>query len=213
MKNIKAAYESKFINVYDMEYAEGKHYLTATRRIKEDLIASKTDKEFSQLMPDAVSCIVVLNLPNSKPRLLLAYEYRYPTGQYLLSVPAGLIDDKNDDPINAIMHTAMRELKEETGIDIKASDSVRMNVVNRCVFSSPGMTDESNALVCIVLDDVDISILSQKDCNGTELFGGFCLLTEEDARNILKEGRDNRGRFYPIYTWSALMYFVSDMWR
>lgn len=74
MENVKAVYGSRFISVYDLEYKAGNHYLTATRRPKEDIVATKTDEEFKQLLPDAVSCIVILNLPNSKPRLLLAYE-------------------------------------------------------------------------------------------------------------------------------------------
>ena len=48
---------------------------------------------------------------------------------------------------------------------------------------------------------------------GSEQFDGFCLLTKAQAREILRTGRDPRGKYYPLYTWAALLYFVSDMWR
>ena len=47
-------------------------------------------------------------------------EFRYPTGQYLLSVPAGLIDPEDctgdSDNTASLIKTAMRELHEETGL-------------------------------------------------------------------------------------------------
>ena len=45
-----------------------------------------------------------------------------------------------------------------------------------------------------------------------ELFDGFEILTKEEAKKILKQGVDNNGIFYSVYTCIALMYFVSDMW-
>ena len=36
---------------------------------------------------------------------------------------------------------------------------------------------------------------------------------EEDALRILKNGRDDDGIFYSIFTWATLMYFVSDLWK
>ncbi len=81
------------------------------------------------------------------------------------------------------------------------------------MFSTPGMTDESNALVCVVLNCKEFPVFSQEGASGSELFDGFCLLTKEEARKILKKGTDYRGVFYSVYTWAALMYFVSDMWK
>ena len=112
---------------------------------------------------------------------------------------------------DVLVSTAVREIREETGLEIRDTDTVR--VVNPLVFSTPGLTDESNALMCAVLHSAQPTDLSQEGAVGSEQFDGFCLLTKAQAREVLKKGRDQRGKFYPLYTWAALMYFVSDMWR
>ena len=90
-ENVKPLFESKFICVFDLQYEEGKHYLDATRRTADNLMAIKTTEEFKQALPDAVTCVVILNIEGKEPKLLLDYEYRYPAGQFLLSPPAGLL--------------------------------------------------------------------------------------------------------------------------
>lgn len=210
-EDIKAVFDSPYIKVADIQYAPGRHYYDATRREMEELIAVKSDEEFKTMLPDAVSCIVILQTPGEEPKLLLSYEFRYPAGRYLLSVPAGLIDKEDETEPDPIRRATVREIKEETGLDVTEKDLVF--TVNPLVFSTPGMTDESNALVCAVLKSPDLSALSQEGAVGSEQFDGFALLTKEDALKVLREGRDGRGNFYPIYTWAALSYFVSGVWR
>ena len=97
-QNIKTLLETKFIKVFDLQYAEGRHYYNATRRSADDLVAVKSTEEFQNMLPDAVSCIVIWNPSKGEPKLLLNREFRYPAGQFLLSVPAGLIDPADKDP-------------------------------------------------------------------------------------------------------------------
>ena len=210
-EDIKAVFDSPYVKVADIQYAPGKHYYDATRRNMEELIAVKSDEEFRTMLPDAVSCIVILDTPGEDPKLLLSYEYRYPVGRYLLSVPAGLLDKEDEDGQDPVYSAAVREIKEETGLEVTEGD--RVFAVNPLVFSTPGMTDESNALVCAVLRNADLSALSQEGAVGSEQFDGFALLTREDAIRVLRDGRDERGNFYPLYTWAALSYFVSDAWK
>ena len=119
--------------------------------------------------------------------------------------------EKDEDEAEPILATAKRELKEETNIDLTVED--KLEIVNPLLFSTPGMTDESNALVCIVIADETRLCLSQDGSEGSECFDGFVALTKQDAQRILKQGRDDNGIFYSVYTWAALMYFVSDMWK
>lgn len=209
-ENVKTLFESPYLRVADLQYAPGKHYYDATRRDMENLTAIKSDQEFEAMLADAVSCFVILAGEGEEPRLLLSYEFRYPAGQYLLSVPAGLIDEEDRERPDVLVSTAIREIREETGLEVRDTDTVR--VVNPLVFSTPGLTDESNALICAVLRSAKVADLSQEGAVGSEQFDGFCLLTKAQARELLKKGRDERGRFYPLYTWAALVYFVSDMW-
>ncbi|MBR5896177.1 MAG: NUDIX hydrolase [Lachnospiraceae bacterium] len=210
-KCVKPLLETKFVKVYDLQYEEGKHYFDATRHDAEHLTATLSDEEFKSMEADAATCYVVIKTPGESPKLLLNYEYRYPVGQYLLSVPAGLVDDCDKGKPNALLDTAVREIKEETGITVKPTD--RVFVINPCVFSTPGLTDESNGLVGAVIELDDLSSLNQKGAVGGEAFDGFCLVTKEKAFELIKKGIDDRGRFYPMYTLGALMWFAYDSWK
>ena len=205
-QNIKTLLETKFIKVFDLQYAEGRHYYNATRRSADDLVAVKSTEEFQNMLPDAVSCIVIWNPSKGEPKLLLN-----PAGQFLLSVPAGLIDPADKVEDEPLLVTAKRELREETGIEVLDKDG--LEVVNPCLFSTPGMTDESNALVKIVLNRDTLTDMSQDGAVGSECFDGFSFLTKEQAQKILKDGVDEYGIFYSVYTWTALTYFVADMWK
>ena len=210
-ENVKPLFDSKFIKVFDLQYEEGKHYYDATRRSLDRIAALKSSEEFRAMLPDAVTCVVILNIKDEEPKLLLSKEYRYPAGQFLLSPPAGLLDPEDAGTENPILTAAKRELKEETGLTITEKDS--LFVINPILFSSPGMTDESNALACAVVRLEDKSGLSQDGAVGSECFDGFELLSKEEAMEILKNGKDKDDIFYSVYTYCCLMYFVSDLWR
>ena len=210
-ENVKPLFDSKFIKVFDLQYEEGKHYYDATRRSLDRIAALKSSEEFRAMLPDAVTCVVILNIKDEEPKLLLSKEYRYPAGQFLLSPPAGLLDPEDAGTENPILTAAKRELKEETGLTITEKDS--LFVINPLLFSSPGMTDESNALACAVVRLEDKSGLSQDGAVGSECFDGFELLSRQEAMEILKSGKDKNGIFYSVYTYCCLMYFVSDLWR
>ena len=210
-EHVKPLFESKFIKVFDLQYEEGKHYFDATRRSADNLMVIKSDKEFKTALPDAVTCVVILNIKDEEPKLLLDYEYRYPAGQFLLSPPAGLLDPEDANAAAPLLATAKREIEEETGLILKETD--KLFTINPLLFSTPGMTDESNALVCAVVNLEDTSTLSQEGALGTECFNGFELITKEEASKLLQNGRDKNGIFYSVFTWAALMYFVSDLWK
>ena len=210
-ENIEPLFDSKFIKVFDLQYEEGKHYYDATRRSLDRLAAIKSDSEFRAMLPDAVTCVVILKVKDEEPKLLLTKEYRYPAGQFLLSPPAGLLDPEDEAEKEPVLAAAKREIQEETGIQLSEQDT--LSVINPLLFSSPGMTDESNALACAVIHLEDLSALSQDGAVGSECFDGFRLLSAAQAREILKAGKDQDGLFYSVYTWTALMYFISDLWR
>ncbi len=208
---VKPLLETPFLNVADLQYAEGRHYYDATRHKLGEITATLSDEEFKAMTADAVTMTVIVKTPDEEPKLLLFYEYRYPTGRFLLSPPAGLMDPEDKDSEDPIRQTAVRELFEETGIRFGEKDS--LHVISPVLFSSPGMTDECNAFVCAVVNLPDLSSLTQTHGQGSECFDGFSLLSKDEAREILRNGRDPYGNFFSIYTWGALMYFVSGMWE
>ena len=203
---METIYESEYMNLYDLQYREGGHYYCASRRNKDRMVALTPDEECGTMQPDAVSCFVVLNIKGQPKKLLLNWEYRYPVGQYMLSVPAGLIDKGDWNNPNALVDTAIRELKEETGIEVEESDEIK--VVSPCVFSTPGMTDEGNALVYISINRDEMPKMNPDGAEGAEVFEGFRLVSKEDAEEYLCKGRDEHGMYYPLFTWAALMFFM-----
>ena len=86
-------------------------------------------------------------------------------------------------------------------------------LVNPLVFSTPGMTDESNALACAVIRRSEMPLMNQDGAVGSELFSGFRLLNHAEAMETIRNGRDEHGIFYSLYTWAGLMWFVSGLWK
>lgn len=203
--------DKRFVRLYDCHYEPGKHYFVVSRNTPERLAAVKTDEAFKTALPDAVSCFVIVILPGNDARLLLTQEFRYPAGRFLLSIPAGLIDEKDRAEKEPLLSAARREIFEETGLSLKPTD--RIFSVNDYCLSSPGLTDESNALICAVAEAEDGSFLSDKGNEGAELITDFRLVTREEAERYLASGRDDEGIFYSMYTYAALLYFLSDRWK
>ena len=158
------------------------------------------------MLPDAVTIAVVLHLPNEKPKLLLSYEYRYPVGRFLLSPIAGLLDPEDSECDDPLRSGAVREIFEETGI--KVSENDKITILNPCAFSTPGMTDESNAFLSADITLPDTSMLNQTGAVGAELFNGFELVSVDEAKEIYKSGKDKYGNTFSLATWAILGWFV-----
>lgn len=202
---------TRFLRLYDLAYDDGSHYFEASRRVGDDLLAFRSDPELKTALPDAVSCCLVLEVPGEEPRMVLFHEYRYPAGQYLLSVPSGLIDARDCGEANLLVTAMTREISEECGLTLGEGDSIY--VINPFLFNTPGMTDESTALLCAVARRDSVDCLSHAGAEGTERFAEFELLTKAQVRQVLAAGRDAEGRFYPMVAWAAMTYFACDLWR
>ena len=194
--------ENRFLKVFDLQYAPGRHYYVATRRAAANMVAAQDEASWADLLPDAVSVCLILHEQNRPDRMVLNREYRYPLGHTVISVPAGLIDagDRCGSREQALLTAASREIYEETGLTLTESDRVR--VLNPCLFSSPGMTDESNAMVRVDLFGHAEEELTQAHAESTERFEGFSLVTREEARDLLFRGNIS------VYTWIGLSAFI-----
>ena len=127
-------------------------------------------------------------------------------GQFLLSVPSGLCDQEDLREENPLFAAAVREIEEETGLHVSKQDT--LEIVNPCLFSTPGLSDESTALIRATLHlDADARMTDANTC-GTEVMKDFSLITKEEAKKILRDGRDQDGIFYSIATWTALAQFA-----
>ena len=203
LKIINTLLDTPYIRVYDLEYENGRHYYDASRRKKEDLVVSEPEN----ILPDAVSGFVSVHCGDNA-YLVCFPEYRYPIGNYVLSIPSGLIDEKDKDTENPIVSAMIREIEEEIGLKVKDTDDVR--ILAPVMYNSPGMTDECTALVAVQIQVEDLHELNHAGAEGSELFRDFTLLTKEEAREYLRRGTDTEGIPYPMVTRAALYWFVYE---
>ena len=208
---VSSLLDTEYIRVYDLEYAPGCHYYDASRRKADQLAAVQTEEEFHEMLPDGVGCCIVICEKGQEPRLLLTSEYRYPIGRFVLGPVSGIIDAADRQQPDPRVSAAIREIREETGLEAGPGDQVF--TVNPCLFVSPGFTDESCAVMCAVLHTEDTGALSTKGAEGTELFEGFELLTEAEVMRLLKEGRDRKGRYYSGFAWVIMTCFALGFWK
>ena len=125
---------SRFLNLYELDVqhhngAASKYHVASRAKSVDDLCAIS-----GKTKPDAVAIFAMLD-----NKLVLIKQYRYPAGDYIYELPAGIIDE-GEDAITA----AKREMFEETGLEFVPSP---LQLLNRPLFSSPGMTDETCAIV------------------------------------------------------------------
>lgn len=185
--NIKNVYDG-YLKMYELE-ENGVKYQYASRRAEDN----------SSNLADAVTCVIILKFPNGEEKLLLSSEYRYPLKTYMLSPTAGLVDPDDTD----IIQTALREIMEEVGI----SDVDEIKILSPMLYSSPGMTDESNAVVLAKVNVDDSFKVNRNNITGSEMFNGSILVSKNMARKIISEGHYNYSPI-PVWTMLALMYFV-----
>ena len=130
--------KTSFLNLYDCQYenklGEEKHWIIASRKDYDTLSGQYFKQEEEHV--DAV--ILVVHHEETK-ELVLIRQFRVPLNDYIYELPAGLID-ANEKPMEA----AVRELKEETGLTLAQVDKEKSRA---CTYLSPGMSEESVALV------------------------------------------------------------------
>ena len=107
-------------------------------------------------------------------KLVVIKQFRVTANDYLYELPAGLIDEGDED----VVETARRELKEETGLDLV---SVNEQYSKAKTYLSPGMTDESVALVfCTCRGEISEEYLEENEDIKT------ILMSQEDAKAVLE---------------------------
>lgn len=195
IKKISELHKGKFISLYDIEYKnklnEDKHWTLATRKDKKAL-----DNFYLKDKKDKVDAVGICAYHVDEKKLVIIKQFRVPINSYIYEVVAGLVDkdDKN------IFEAVKRELKEETGLQLL---DINKNHTIEKTYLSPGMTDESIALVYCTCkgslskdyleDDEDIEavlvsqdeakqILNSKENMDVKTFlilQSFCLLGEK----------------------------------
>eukprot|EP01119_Soliformovum_irregulare_P013961 TRINITY_DN376_c0_g1_i1.p1 TRINITY_DN376_c0_g1~~TRINITY_DN376_c0_g1_i1.p1 ORF type:complete len:209 (+),score=54.36 TRINITY_DN376_c0_g1_i1:188-814(+) len=90
---------------------------------------------------DAVEILPILKRKGQSPQLVAIKQFRPPVDQYILELPAGLLDPKED-----LSVAALRELKEETGYVGKVVDE------GMKIFFGMAISNTSCAVVTVEID-------------------------------------------------------------
>ncbi|MDO5424754.1 MAG: NUDIX hydrolase [Eubacteriales bacterium] len=190
IKGIQKLTDSKFLNMYQLDARNRKggqvNYFVASRaREISDMKISTRDQK-----PDGV---VIYSLYGEKrDRVVLIRQYRYTLDDYIYEFPAGLVD-----PGEEFHQTAIRELKEETGLTFEPLKVDPM--YEKAYFTTIGMTDECCATAYgYASGQVDTRYLEDNE----EL--EIVLADRAEVRRILKEER------VAIMCAYMLMHFLED---
>lgn len=172
INKINTLAETKYLKLYDAEYTnrvgENRNWTIASRKPIE-----KLEDTFFNGIEDKVDAVAIVAKHIEKNKLVLIKQFRVPINDYVIEFPAGLIDGEEE-----IEKAVKRELKEETGLDLV---EIHEEKSNRKVYLSPGMTDESIAMMyCSCTGEASLENLENDE--DIEVL----LLDKEELREILK---------------------------
>ena len=169
-------YISPYFSHYHSESEYNGHIKEYDFVSRNNFMSAKLEKLSQPYKSDAVS-IFVQN--EDKSKMLIIKEFRYAVNNYVISTPAGLIENNED-----VKQAAIRELYEEIGYN---EDQIKINRVLLPSYSAVGLSDEQVASVFITVDD---SIKPKQHLESSEDIEYFWI-TPHDAEYFLENGYFN----------------------
>jgi len=132
ISNVRKLTDERWINLFSADFDNNGHK-------GRWVFASRKKQPHGGRSGDAVIIVPVLRNPGEAARLVMIREYRVPVGDYVIGLPAGLIDPGED-----VEQTVRREIREETGLEVS-----RIERISPPVFSSAGLTDEAVSMAFV----------------------------------------------------------------
>lgn len=172
VKNIKTLAATKYLSLYSADYVNKKgdlrNWTIASRKSLETV-----KNKFFNSGEDSIDAVIIFAEHIDENKLVLIRQFRVPINNYVLELPAGLVDGNEK-----FEEAVRRELKEETGLDLIKID--RQGTKEK-VYISAGMTDESVAFVKCTCNGT-VSKENLEDDEDIEVI----MVTKEEAKELLK---------------------------
>lgn len=137
VEHITKSTNNRFLNMYDLEMVSdtgrrSKYFVASRAERIEDLKLYTGDYK-----PDGVCMYSIYrDDTDKKEKVVLIRQYRCPLDGYIYEFPAGLVDAGE-----TMEQAAVREMKEETGLDLEVIPTSAM--YSKPYFTTIGMTDET----------------------------------------------------------------------
>jgi ADP-ribose pyrophosphatase len=170
--------QQRWLNLFVADYEHNGHH-------GRWVFASRNEKPYAT-HDDAVVIVPVLRNPGQPPRLVMIREFRVPVGDYVLGLPAGLVE--RGEPIEEAIR---REMREETGYEV-----TKVKRVTQPMYTTPGLSDEAVSMAFIDVAGDETTQAKPEASEDIEVL----LLDIDDIRRMCQ---DNNARI-DVKAWTVL---------
>lgn len=172
-KDIQPLFQNRYLNFYHMDA------LTESGKTFDYYFTSRNSKDAIKAVTGSAKAegVVIYPVWKEEPdKIVLIRQYRYPVGDMIYELPAGLIDEGEDAP-----QAAVREMKEETGFALEVYGG-GADCYRRPFYMGPGYTDEA----CQTVFGYAAGVWNRQALEETETIR-VLLADKQEVRRILTE--------------------------
>ena len=181
-EKIEKVYEGTYLDYYNVTYRNE----DGQEKVYEMVSRDKQIDSKEKLYDHSTDAVVMIVNDVSDEHVVLVKEFRLELGKTIFGFPAGLID-----PGETAAECAVRELKEETGLDM-----VRVRDVRKGAFSAVGISNETTS--CVI--GTAAGDFSHHDTAGEEIDAAW--YSKEEVRRLIKTEHFGSWAQAYCYMWS-----------
>lgn len=181
-EKIEKVYEGTYLDYYNVTYRNE----DGQEKVYEMVSRDKQIDSKEKLYDHSTDAVVMIVNDVSDEHVVLVKEFRLELGKTIFGFPAGLID-----PGETAAECAVRELKEETGLDM-----VRVRDVLKGAFSAVGISNETTS--CVI--GTAVGNFSHHDTAGEEIDAAW--YSKEEVRRLIKTEHFGSWAQAYCYMWS-----------
>lgn len=181
-EKIQKVYDGAYLDYYLVTYRDKDGREKVYEMVSRDKEINSRERLYDH-STDAV--VMIVNDPEDE-HVVLVREFRLELGKTIFGFPAGLID-----PGETAAECAVRELKEETGLDM-----VEVKDVLKGAFSAVGISNETTS--CVI--GTAVGTFSHLDEGGEEIDAAW--YSKEEVRKLIKSEHFGSWAQAYCYMWS-----------